>query len=244
MRKLSGNFGKALAALTVLGAAVFAAHADLSGDAFHITASNDSGSGEYSVPVEAMSYDADTNTWSWSLESPVELTNGEGDTIAWLNGGNAFVAGDPAVNFGFAVQAGGLDTFFTITSALLSFPTIASPQAQAGAAFTITDTNHNGATLSTGRGKAYSAWTDGGPYADLVDTFSTLNDGNSASSDDNEPDSGYNLLGYSVSSMASSVQFTLTHDDLASGTNGFEVIPEPSTLALVALGALSMLRRR
>jgi hypothetical protein len=40
------------------------------------------------------------------------------------------------------------------------------------------------------------------------------------------------------------VQFTLTHDDLASGTNSFEVIPEPSTLALVALGALSMLRRR
>lgn len=244
MRKLSGNFGKALAALTVLGAAVFAAHADLTGDAFHVTASNSSGSAELSVPLEALQYDSDTNTWSWSLESPVELTNDEGDTIAWINGGNAFIAGDPAINFGFAVQAGSSDTTFTISTAGLLFPTISNPQAQAGAAFTITDTNHNGATLDTGRGKAYTASTDMGVFASLVGTFSTLNDGNSASSDDNEPPSGYDVLGYPVSAMNSSVQFTLTHDDLASGTNSFEVIPEPSTLALVALGALSMLRRR
>lgn len=244
MRKLSGNFGKALAALTVLGAAVFAAHADLSGDAFHVTATNDSGSASYSVPWSDMTYDSDTNTWSWSLESPVELTNDGGDTIAWINGGNAFVAGDPAVNFGFAVQAGSSDTTFSINSALVSFGTIQNPQAQAGAAFTITDTNHNGATLSTGNGKAYTAYTDMGVFANLVGSFSTLNNGNSASSDDNEPPSGYDNLGYPVSSIGSSVQFTLTHDDLASGTNSFEVIPEPSTLALVALGALSMLRRR
>lgn len=243
MRKLSGFFGKALATLTVLGAATFAVNADLSGDAFHVSASNGNGSAEWSVPWTDMTWDSDTNTWSWNLESPVELTNDGGDTIAWITGGNAYCAGDPAVNFGFSVQAGDTDTTFSINSALVSFGTIQNPLAQAGAAFTITDTNHNGATLDTGRGKAYYASTDQGLFAALVDGFSTGN-GHSASSDDNEPDSGYDALGYPVSSIASSVSFTLSADDLASGTNSFEVIPEPSTLALVALGALSMLRRR
>lgn len=243
MLKLSGNLGKALAALSVFGAAMAVANADLSGDAFSITASNSDGTASYSASLEDMEWDAESNTWTWSLGAPVELTDDEGDTIGWLNGGNAFIAGDPAINFGFAVQAGSSDTTFSISSAGLSFGTIASPLAQAGAAFTITDTDKTGATFDTGRGKAYTADTDGGNFAKLVGSFSA-GSGHSASSDDNEPDSGYTALGYSVSSMSSGVSFTLSANDLASGTNSFEVIPEPSTLALVALGALSMLRRR
>lgn len=245
MLKLSGTLGKSLAALTVLGAAVFAANADLSGEAFHITASNGNGSASYDAPLSDLTYDQGSNTYSWSLTAPVDLTNDNGDVIATLNSANVYIAGDPATNWGFAVQAGSSDTTFSISSAVISFGAIQHPQGQAGAAFTITDVNHDGATLSTGKtGKAYNATYNGSTtFADLVSGFSA-NSGNSKSSSENEPPSGFDNIGTPVTSIQSSAYFTLTANDLASGTNGFEVIPEPSTLALVALGALSMFRRR
>jgi hypothetical protein len=222
------------------------AYADLDGSAFHIEASNGDGSASYSVPLDSFEYDAEANTYKWFSTGPVELVDPETEeVIAVLTSGNAFIAGDPAVNFGFAVQAGGTDTTFFITSALVSFPAINSAQGQAGAAFTITDQTHDGATLSTLNrvGKAYNATYNGTTaFADLVSGFSA-GAGHSESSDENEPPSGYSNIADPVTSIESSVYFKLSANDLASGTNSFEVIPEPSTLALLALGALSMLRR-
>lgn len=244
MLKLSGNLGKSLAALTVLGAAM-TANADLSGNAFSVTASNETGTATWTASIEDMIYDGETNTWSWGLNTSVELLDPETEeVVAILNGGNAFVVGDPAVSFGFAVQAGSSATNFTISSALLSFGAINSAQAQAGAAFTITDTDRNGASISNGNSKLYNSKYNGTTtYADLVSGF-TAGNGNSQSQDENQPANGYNAIGGPVTSIESSVSFTLSANDLASGTNSFEVIPEPSTLALVGLGALSMLRRR
>lgn len=245
MRRFSGIFGRALAALAIAGATSLA-YADLDGNAFHIEASNEDGSASYSVPLDAFEYDADSNTYKWFSTGPVDLVDEEsGETIATLTSGNAFVAGDPAVNFGFAVMAGAWDTTFFITSALVAFPAINSAQGQAGAAFTITDQDRNGATLSTlnRAGKAYNATYNGSTtFANLVSGFSA-GSGHSASSDENAPPTGYDNIAGSVTSIESSVYFELSANDLASGTNSFEVIPEPSTLALLALGALSMLRR-
>jgi len=245
MRKFSGIFGRALAALAIASAA-YTAHADLQGSAFHVSAANESGSGSYTVPLEELEYDAESNTWTWRLGAPVDIENDEGDVIATLTGGNAFIAGDPAVNFGFSVQAGDTDTIFSIGTASVVFGAINGALGQAGAAFTITDQfGHDGAKLDTlnQAGRAYNATYNGATtFADLVASF-VAGSGHSESSDENQPLFGYDAIGDPVFQIESSVFFKLTAGDLASGTNSFEVIPEPSTLALVALGALSMLRR-
>lgn len=244
MRKFSGILTRALAALAIAGAA-YTAHAELDGLAFNVQASNADGTGSYSAPLSDFDYDPVTNTYTWRLGAPVDIMNDNGDVIATLTGGNAFVSGDPAVNFGFSVEAGNSDTTFTINTASVTFAAINNAQAQAGAAFTITDQTHDGATLSTlnQAGRAYNAtYNSGTTFADLVAGFSA-GSGHSASSDENKPLTGYDNIGGPVSEIESSVNFKLTAGDLASGTNSFEVIPEPSTLALVALGALAMLRR-
>jgi hypothetical protein len=51
-------------------------------------------------------------------------------------------------------------------------------------------------------------------------------------------------LGVGATSMSSQLKFTLSANDDANGTTNFEIIPEPATLSLLALGALAMIRRR
>jgi len=244
MRKFSGFFAVGLAALAVACAPM--ALADLEGNAFYITASNDDGTASYTVPLEELTYDGESNTYTWASTGPVDLEDDDGDIIATLTSANVFIDGDPAVNFGFAVQAGNSDTTFLMGAASVVFGAINNALAQAGAAFTITDQfNRDGVKLTTVNqaGRAYNAsYNSGTTFADLVADFEA-DPGQSRSSDENKPAFGYELLVDPVSQIESSVNFTLTTGDLASGTNSFEVIPEPSTLVLVALGALSMLRR-
>lgn len=251
MLKLKSRlFGRSLTALALMGAAAMPVSADLSGVAFQIEATNENGSGVWSVGLDQLSYDEESNTWSWSQGSSVDILGDDEEVIATLQNANVYIQGDPSINLGFAVQAGGTDTTFTITTALLSFGTINNADGQAGAGFTITDVDRNGAvfTAGNGTGDAYLAQYNGvvptgTDFTRLIGDFSSAA-GKSASSSDNDPVSGYRPVGGNVSDMSARVQFTLSANDLASGTNSYEIIPEPSALALLALGALSLLRRK
>jgi len=251
MLKLKSNlFGRTVAALAVFGAVAAPAIADLSGVAFRVEASNDTGTGAIEFGLNDLTYDKETNTWSWAQGSAIDILDEDEDIVATLQNANVFIQGDPSINLGFAVQAGGSDTTFTITTALLSFATIQNADGQAGAGFTITDVDNNGATFTAlnGTGHGYLAQFNGAvpsgtDFTRLIGDFSA-GAGKSASSSDNDPANGYRPVGADVDDMSARVQFRLSANDLGSGTNSYEIVPEPSALVLVALGALTLLRRK
>jgi hypothetical protein len=241
-----------LAIVAVVMCAAIPGLARVSGDAFKIVVSNSLGTGQLSWGVDQMTYDPVYNEWSWNSFSPVDVKSSTGAVLASLQNASVLIAGDPSVFFGFNVQAGGVDTTFTISSALLSFGTINNAVGRASAGFTLTDTNNNGATLTGlyGAGNAYLAQYNGfagtqsgTDFTQLVKTFGA-GVGQSQSASGNDPLLGYRLVGGNVSDISSAVHFKVTAGDLASGTNFYEVVPEPSSLALLGLGALALFRRR
>lgn len=239
-----------MAALCLLGA-VAAAQADLSPVAFRIEATNLSGTGSFEVPSTSLQYNPQTQTYTWAQMTPVDLLSGTGQVIATLDQAALRYVEDPQINLSFAVRAGQTNTTFTIQSALLSFPAISPARGRASAALTVTDTNNNGATLSglgtPGTGvylAQYNGFVPSGTtFSSLIATVAAGPGGSNAASQ-NDPAAGYRAIGVPVTDMSAQIAFTLTAEDLGSGTTNFEIIPEPATLTLLALGALALVRRR
>ncbi len=240
-----GGFGGTswLAVVLVAGLTCAGASASLvfSGNAFTVTASNDDGSGSFDVLVSDLSYNPQLNRWTWSLPAAVEITNGSGDVIAQLTSANVVYRGDPQIAFGFSAIAGGSTTTFIVASSLISFPTIPSALGNASAGLTLTDGDGDGGTLLGlhSAGGAYLAEYNGGTdFAELVGPLSAPA-GGSVSDSDIVP---LTALGTSVSSMNAWYYFSLTANDLASGTSNYQITPEPGVLALLLVGMF--LRRR
>ena len=157
-----------------------------------------------------------------------------------------------------SVPSGPSDTSFFIASALLAFDTIpaALAEGRASASFTLTDFNADDATL-TGIGEAgggylaqYNGWAGdpfGGPQGTtFAEGIHSMNAGflETVTEDFDHPASGMLLIGEDVHDMSSLVSFTLSPQDLASGTSSFVIVPEPGALALLAMGCVALLRRR
>jgi hypothetical protein len=207
-------------------------------------------------PRGELVYDPDTQSWTWTLLVDVPIVSLDGQTtMGTLQAGttNLSFAQDPSVNLNFAVEAGPDvgGTTFTIKSALLSFPTIYGASARASAAFTLTDgIDDDGATLTPQAGELGSYKTqyngfvpDGTTFTQLIPQMMADPMGTTSLSEDFPGGGLYQDLGGSAFDMSSQVSFTLTPNDLASGTSVFEIIPEPSGLLLLAVG-LGLLRRR
>ena len=172
-----------------------------------------------------------------SSDAPYQLMNGATvlGTITDLEVG---VQPDPLVKLKFAVTAGATDTPFTITSAVVPVPNYTSTMGYASAAVTVTDDGDGSASL-TGQfpgQKAFEAVYNGSSvFSDLVDPVAV-----SVGSGTSSENWGWQPVPGIVSSISSQFQFVLSANDDASGTSTFQVIPEPGSLALAAIGVLAL----
>lgn len=236
-------------AMATLGSAAFAG---VLGGGFVITAENEFGTAYAEISMDSFTYTEASNpadsTWEWNLEAPIDLYDGDGDLIASLSEAHGFYKADPIVTLGFFVTAGGADTHFTITSALLSFGMINGAVGQASVGMTLTDADHNGATMTGNydEGKAYRAYYNGfapggSVFTSQIGTYSV----GSGGSDVRAGVDGFRAVGANVSDMSAQFDFTVTANDLAGGTARYEVVPEPASIGAIAmgLGALAMRRR-
>jgi hypothetical protein len=204
--------------------------------------------------------DPNNGTWNgdtfvWSLPSAVDIVDTTtGEYLATLNDGNvtmAVLATDPQVNLGFSVTAGTSDTTFTISSALVSFATIANPSAHASVAWNLTDQGSDGALLSPvvseGLNRCYFAQYNGfvpsgTSFAELVPGIAADPESSTPYFED-APAVGFDPIGQPVSDMSAQIHFTLSADDFASGTSTYVIIPEPASLLLL-VASLALARRR
>jgi hypothetical protein len=193
------------------------------------------------------------DTFNWQLEGELNvLSSTDGHLMATAQDLTVDLDTDPFVALGFAVTAGAVDTNFSISSVVVGFPLIASPQAFAIASGTLTDLDSSltGASL-TGLfpgAKAYQARYNGGGsiFANLLSPLSAPQDGGDIGME-RLPAAGRIPVGVGVFNIESQWNFTLSANDSASGTSRFDVIPEPSSFVLAAVAGIALvwqIRRR
>jgi hypothetical protein len=187
----------------------------------------------------------------WESRTPIVMLNQAGQVIATFNNARVRCIEDPVVQLNFSVSSGTLDTTFTISSPLLSFPTLDPAVGRASAGVSVTDTDGNGATMSPDMQPGlYTAQYNGlvptgTLFADLLTGPVAAGAFDSATDSDSSPGGGaFAPIGNPVSDMSSRFRFTLTANDEASGTSTYEIVPAPGTLALLGLGGVLAGRRR
>jgi hypothetical protein len=238
---------KSLCALAAVGAVGFAsiAQADLIGNAYVLTATDGVHTASYPIPLDWLQGSAGSGILAWSQSwnpgSELPLTSPDGTVVAKLAGASCLYVGDPQVSVNFSVLSGASPTTFTISSAVLTFPS-GLYSAHGSAGVTLTDLLGDGATI-TGAfagGATYEAVCNGTPIADLIPTFAV------GSNQTNTMNGAFGPTSYSASSMQASFSFTLTPFDSASGTSVYvkDTIPAPGVGGLLALGGLAAIRRR
>lgn len=235
--------GMRLGAATFLALAVLlvtspAANAEFMGNILTVEASSSIGTASQSWEIPAEPSDQ----LVWTLDGPVEFLGPEDELIGSLDQAVVALDGDPVVSLSFAVGAGGAPTTFTITSATVGFPALTNPAAFASAGVTLTDTEPfvgNGASLNFAKNwnGLYRATYNGGTlFSELLGTQSVAPTGTTSAS----ANSGTQTIAGPVNDIQASFNFTLSANDDASGSSQFEVVPEPSVLAMLIVGLVGM----
>lgn len=243
---MNRRLGLWVAAAGSLAAAPLAS-ASFIGAAFVIEATNAQGTGQVVVPIEFGVVGDNGESYTYSLPSALTITSQSGQEIATLLSFNEFMLADPQVSLGFSVQSGVSDTTFTISTALLSFPSLNSPIGTASGSLTVTDTNGDGATLSGIDGAPIYEWDYNG-FVPGGTTFASFI--NSVVAGPNFSNVGNGSLGPSVipgsvSDMSGRVSFNLSANDLASGTGVFVIqIPTPGAMGFATIAGLVLLPKR
>lgn len=239
--------GAASIAALVLGAT---ASADISPIVFTITAESSLGRAEYTAAFDPTYWEEETQQYNWSLSSPVSLMSDTGALIAQLGTARVYCREDPQVDLNFSVFAGSVNTVFTITSPTLSFGTIAESVGRTSAGFTISDLDGDGVSMDGWNGNSiytsrYNGAVPGGTtfHDSFLGSFGTPIPGDTATGDDTFP---FTPIAGAVSDMSSRFRFTLTANDIASGTSVYEIlpVPAPSAVTLLGLGGILVARRR
>lgn len=243
---MNRRVGIGVAAAGVLSAAPLASAA-FQGAALVIQASNAQGTGQVVIPIEHGLIGNQGETYSYSLPASMMITDQSGAHVATLVNFTEFLVADPQVHLSFAVQAGVSDTVFTISTALLSFPTINNPIGTASGSLTVTDTDGNGATVSGIDAVPIYQWDYNGFVPGGSDFAALLTSVSAGAFQSNSASANVGPAGIAgdVSDMSGRVHFTLTANDLASGTGSFVIeIPTPGSLGLASLAALVAVPRR
>lgn len=224
--------------------------ADISDIVLRIEATNEMGTAVYEGFLsDGVFYDG--GEYIWESRTPIMMLNQSGQVIATFSNARVRCVEDPVVQLNFSVVAGSLDTTFTITSPLLSFAALDPATGRATAGVSVTDTDGNGATMSTDGDPSlytsrYNGAVPGGTlFADLLDGPVTAPAFDSATDSESFPGGGlFAPIAGPVSDMSARFRFELTANDEASGTSSYEIIPAPGAVALIGLGGLLAGRRR
>lgn len=224
------------------------ANAGLSSIVLDITAQVGGQVAHFSVPQSAGVWSG--QTFSWSLTQPVSIMTSTGASLGVLTDASVFVVEDPVVAINFNIASTAQNTSFTITSPVLSFPAMSGAVGAASAAVSVTDLLGDGATLTPSGAGAYLAQYNGAlpggtNFATLVNAPVVAAPFSTTTISQEFPGGGnYAPIGGSIADISAQWQFTISPDDLASGTGVFTVIPAPASLALVGLAGLVAGRRR
>jgi hypothetical protein len=214
---------------------------EVSSTFFAIDVQSDLGSESWSIASDDVAYDPVTQTWHWQTPGAIVL----GD-VATLDQAFLTISGDPQIAMGFAITAGQADTTVTITSAILSFDPLVNPNGAASAGVTLTEAGNNPPAnlvgLAGDLGSVYAAYYNMPPGTVFAEYVSGLTTTTTTSASGNT--GGWVLIPDTVSNMQVQYSFTLSAMDLASSTSNYLIVPEPAGLALLALGAVVLLRRR
>ena len=174
--------------------------------------------------------------YTWWMVNPLAVAaeNNPTEILAILNGISITIKADPVIELGFAVTAGDYDTAFSFSSPELTFDPIVNPDAIAYASVTVgPDDTLTGAFDYMAYRSLYNGTST---FADLVDTPVGWPGGSDST--------GWQQIMGTVSSIQAKWRFTVSAEGIASGTSTFEVVPEPTTLILLGLGSLALLRKR
>jgi hypothetical protein len=233
--------------------------AGISDIVYDVTASNSLGTATYQAKFAQGTFNPGTGIFQWSAPGPVDLVDPDnGNLIATIKGSTTVrsILVEPfgyQVEFGFLATAGDASnpTTFKITSALLDFATLPDPNGRATVVMGVTDNNGDGAALAglyPGPAATIHKYNGlapaGATFASLLAGV-TAGPGGSSSATAEEPSGSFvKPVGAPVFSISGQMNFTLSSGDTGTGTSNFRILPEPTTLMLLAAGGLMALRRR
>ena len=233
-----------VASLAVAAGASMAS-AGLSEVVFHIEANDGNGNSD----TWRVNYNVDAWTgdrYNYTLPDEIVLSNGAVE-IARLTDVTLTYVEDPQVHLSFSVTAGGAATNFTISSAVLSFPSISPAVGQATASLTVTDLGGGaGASASSASGSIYEAYYNGASvFASLLTSPVTAPASGMNLVSESSPMAGFSPIAGAVVDMSAQYSFTLSANDSATGTSTWIVVPSPAAAAMFSFaGVLGIARRR
>src|SRR5689334_760363 len=103
----------------VCGAAACAlvgtASASIVGDPITVTVQNNDGVGTFSVTLQECTYDPATPRWTYDQQGARTVFSNDGRPLASFSGLSMFMANDPSISLGFALQGGSTPTLVTIS---------------------------------------------------------------------------------------------------------------------------------
>lgn len=256
VNSMGARFASALAVGAVTIGSASVASANLSDVFFSIQASSGALSGTFEVMTDDVIYNPSNDSYMWFGSGISINDDNSGAPIATLINAFVFIQADPQVNMTFNVQAGAAPTAFSVSTAVLNFPSISSAEGQASVGFSLTDSDPFGAgdgeALLSGDGPGGNAyWAEynivppGTVFTQQIPSLMISGDpSGSTSTGVDVPGGGLYLpIAGSVSSMQAHTAFTLSANDQASSTSQFTIIPEPASLLLVLMGVASLRRR-
>jgi hypothetical protein len=158
------------------------------------------------------------------------------------------VNADPEVGIEFSGRAGNITKTFTFLSDVVTFGSLVNPTAYASAGITLTNRDPAGAKITglfLGGSKTHQARYNGSTvFANLVGNFVVPSSGTVVNEEEYGNASNMITINGTLTSIESEFRFTLSARDSVSGTSTFVVVPEPATIGLLGLGALSLVRRK